>query len=101
MIFAYIFTMAIVTYLIRAVPLTLMRKKITSPFFRSFIYYVPYACLTAMIFPAVLYVTESVVSAAVSMVVAIIFSFKEKGLMTVAVAACAAVGICEFIMRAV
>lgn len=94
MIYAYIVTMAIVTYLIRAVPLTLMRKKITSPFFRSFIYYVPYACLTAMIFPAVLYVTESVVSAAVSMVVAIVFSFKEKGLMTVAVAACAAVGIC-------
>ena len=53
MIYAYIFVMAGVTYLIRMLPLTLIQKKISNSYIRSFLYYIPYACLTAMTFPAI------------------------------------------------
>ena len=53
-IYLYILVMAGVTYLIRMLPLALMKKEITNPFFLSFLYYVPYACLAAMTFPAIL-----------------------------------------------
>ena len=56
-IYIYILVMAAVTYLIRMLPLALSRKEITSPFIRSFLYYVPYACLAAMTFPAILTAT--------------------------------------------
>ena len=55
MIYVYIAAMAITTYLIRALPLAVFRKPIRSRFIRSFLYYVPYACLSAMTFPAILY----------------------------------------------
>ena len=53
-IYTYIFTMALTTYLIRVIPLTVFRKPIRSRFLKSFLHYVPYACLTAMTFPAIL-----------------------------------------------
>ncbi len=53
-IYIYIFTMALTTYLIRMLPLTIFRKPIRSLFLRSFLHYVPYACLTAMTFPSIL-----------------------------------------------
>ena len=62
MIYAYIFVMAGVTYLIRMLPLTLIQKKITNVYFRSFLYYIPYACLTAMTFPAILSMPRSPLS---------------------------------------
>ena len=54
-VYVYIAVMAIVTYLIRALPLTLIRREIKSPFLKSFLYYVPYATLAAMTFPAILH----------------------------------------------
>ena len=54
MIYAYIAVMAVTTYLIRMLPLTLFQKKIRNRYLRSFLYYVPYACLAAMTFPAIL-----------------------------------------------
>ena len=60
----YITVMAFVTYLIRVIPLTFFRKKIENPYIQSFLYYVPYTCLTAMTFPAIFYATNSVLSAA-------------------------------------
>lgn len=90
--------MAGVTYLIRMLPLVLSRKEITSPFIKSFLYYVPYACLAAMTFPAILSATASVVSAAVGFAVALIAAYKEKSLLTVALMACTAVFIVERIM---
>ena len=59
-IYIYILVMAAVTYLIRMLPLALSRKEITSPFIKSFLYYVPYACLAAMTFPAILFATEKI-----------------------------------------
>lgn len=98
-IYLYILVMAVVTYLIRMLPLALSRKEITSPFIRSFLYYVPYACLAAMTFPAILSATESVISAAVGFAAALISAYREKSLLTVALFACAAVFIVERILQ--
>ena len=94
-IYLYILVMAGVTYLIRMLPLALSRREITSPFIRSFLYYVPYACLAAMTFPAILYSTASVISALAGFGVALIAAYKEKSLLTVALLACGAVFIVE------
>ena len=83
----YILVMAVVTYLIRMLPLALAKKEITSPFIKSFLFYVPYACLAAMTFPAILSATESVFSAAAGFLVALLASYKEKSLVTVALLA--------------
>ena len=66
-IYIYILVMAVTTYLIRALPLTVFRKPIKSRFLRSFLHYVPTACLTAMTFPAILYATENWISGAVGL----------------------------------
>ena len=63
-IYVCIFAMALTTYLIRLLPMTLLRKPIKSPFLRSFLHYVPYACLTAMTFPAILSSTDHPISGA-------------------------------------
>ena len=94
-IYIYILVMAVTTYLIRAIPLTLLKKPIRSRFLRSFLHYVPTACLTAMTFPAILYATDHIISGAVGLVVGILLAFKNKSLIVVAVASCAAVFIVE------
>ena len=76
--------MAFVTYLIRCLPLTLFRRKVSSPLVKSFLYYVPYAVLGAMTIPAIFYSTASVISAAAGLVVAVILSYFNRSLMTVA-----------------
>lgn len=86
-----ILVMAVVTYLIRMLPLTLIRGKIKNRFVKSFLYYVPYACLMAMTFPAVFHATDYVIAAIAGVAVAILFALKGKGLVTVAVAASATV----------
>lgn len=98
-IYIYIFVMAIVTYCIRMLPLTLIRKEIHSPFIRSFLAYVPYAALAAMTFPAILYSTGSMISAAAGLVTALIISYMGKSLVTVAGSACLAVFIAERILQ--
>ena len=88
MIYLYILVMAVVTYLIRMLPLTLLRKPVKSRFLRSFLFYVPYACLTAMTVPAIFTCTQSPVSAIAGFAVAIVLGLRNKGLMTVAAAGC-------------
>ncbi len=83
-VFLYILVMAAVTYLIRMLPLTLIRKRIKSRFIRSFLYYVPYATLAAMTFPAILTATGSPISAALGFIAALILAFRGKSLLTVA-----------------
>lgn len=97
-VYIYILVMAAVTYLIRMLPLVLARKEITSPFVKSFLFYVPYACLAAMTFPAILTATSGVASAAVGFVVALIAAYREKSLLTVALQACLAVFLVERLM---
>lgn len=100
-IYLYIFTMALTTYLIRVLPLTIFRKPIKSRFLRSFLHYVPYCCLTAMTFPAILTSTASILSGAAALIVGILLAYKGKSLLTVSVAASAAVMLTEFLLQIV
>ena len=86
----YIAVMAVVTYLIRVLPLAFMRRKIRSRFLLSFLRYIPYAVLGAMTFPAILSSTGTLWSALAGLAVALLLSYLEKGLLTVALAACGA-----------
>ena len=97
-IYTYIFTMALTTYLIRMLPLTIFRKPIQSRFLRSFLHYVPYACLTAMTFPAILYDTAYMASGAAALVIAVWLAYRGRSLLTVSVASCAAVFLAERIL---
>ena len=97
-IYTYIIAMAATTYLIRVLPLTVFRKPIKSRFIRSFLHYVPYACLTAMTFPAILYSGESILSGLGALIIAVILAFRGKSLLTVSLASCAAVYIIERII---
>ena len=97
-ILAYIAVMALVTYLIRLLPLTLIRRKITNRYIRSFLYYVPYATLSAMTFPAILSSTGSTISAALGFAAALLLAFRGKSLLLVAVCASAVVLVCELLL---
>ena len=98
-IYIYVLVMAVTTYLIRALPLTLFKKPIRSRFLRSFLHYVPTACLTAMTFPAILTATDHVISGATGLIVGVLLALKNKSLIVVAVASCAAVFIVDQLMR--
>ena len=86
----YILVMAGVTYLIRMIPFTLFRRKIKSRFIRSFLYYIPYAVLSAMTIPAIFYSTGSLASALVGTAVALALAWLRQPLIVVALAAAAA-----------
>ena len=98
-IYTYIFAMALTTYLVRMLPLTLLRKPIRSRFVRSFLHYVPYACLTAMTFPSILTSTSTLVSGIAALVVAVVLAYRKKPLIVVAVASSAAVLITEAVLK--
>ena len=98
-IYLYILLMAGVTYLIRALPLTLIRKEIKSEFIRSFLYYVPYATLAAMTFPAILSATDYLASAVAGFAVALVLAFNKKSLLTVAAFSCAAAFLVELFLH--
>lgn len=97
-IYLYIFTMALTTYLIRVLPLTIFRKPIKSRFLRSFLHYVPYVCLTAMTFPAILSSTASIVSGVAALIVAVALAYRGKSLIVVALSSSAAVLVTEWVM---
>lgn len=94
----YLLVMAVTTYAIRALPFAVIKKKITNRFLRSFLAYVPYAVLSAMTFPAILYATNSIWSAAVGLLIAIVLSVMEKDLMIVALFSCIGVYLVEWII---
>lgn len=97
-IYLYILAMALTTYLIRVLPMTIFRKPIKSRFLRSFLYYVPYCCLTAMTFPSILNSTASILSGAAALVVAVILAYRGKSLIVVALSSSAAVLVVEWAM---
>ena len=90
--------MALATYLPRMLPLAVIKSKISNKFLRSFLIYMPYGVLSAMIFPAILYSTSSMVSAALAAAAALILSYRKKGLLTVAIFAVVVVLITEYII---
>lgn len=98
-IYVYIFVMTAVTYLIRLLPLTLIRKKITNKTLRSFLFYVPYVTLAVMTFPAIVEATNSVISGIAALITGILLSYFGVGLFGVAVSSCVTVFIIELILK--
>lgn len=97
-IYLYIFIMAAVSYAIRVLPMTLIRKPITSPFVQSFLYYVPYATLAAMTFPAITEATQSSISGLLALIVGVIAAWFGAGLFKVAVSCCTIVFLAELFL---
>lgn len=90
-IYLYILTAALVVYLIRLLPLTLIRKEIKNPYIKSFLYYVPYVTLAVMTFPAILSATGSAASAWAGFLAGIVIAYIDGNLFRVSLGACAAV----------
>lgn len=93
--YVYIFLMAITVFVIRVLPLTLIRKKIKNKYIQSFLYYVPYVTLAVMTFPAIVDSTISPIAGILSLIVGTFFAYKEKGLFFVTIAVCLTVLVVE------
>lgn len=89
--YVYILIMAAVSYGVRVLPLTLLRKQISSQFLQSFLYYVPYVTLAVMTFPAILEATQSPISGAAALIAGILAAWFGRSLFQVAVSCCAVV----------
>jgi len=96
----YLLVMALVTYLVRAVPLVLVRRKIRNRYVLSFLYYMPYAVLSVMTVPAVFYATGNLLSAAAGTAAALVTALKKQSLLTVALSASAGVLLAELLLMA-
>ncbi len=97
-IYLYIFIMACVSYAIRALPMTLIRKPIRNRFVRSFLYYVPYVTLAVMTFPAILEATQHVISGWLSLITGIVAAWFGADLFKVAASCCIVVFLAELFL---
>lgn len=96
--YLYIAVVALVTYAIRVLPLTLIRKEIKNQFIRSFLYYVPYVTLAVMTFPAIVHATDSIWSGIAALVVGILVAWFSGNLFLVAISACSVVFLVELLI---
>ena len=97
-VYVYILLMWLVTYLIRVLPLTLIRRQITNPTIRSFLYYVPYVTLAVMTFPAILSATQSPISGWIALGTGLVIAWFGGNLFQVSVACCAVVFLVELLL---
>lgn len=97
----YLLVMAGVTYLVRMIPMVLIKEKIKNKYILSFLHYIPYTVLSAMTVPACFYATDSPITAAVGFIIAIIASLFERSLIQVAALSCAGVLLTEIVMMLV
>ena len=97
-IYLYIFIMAAVTFAVRVLPMTLIRRQIKSRFLRSFLYYVPYVTLSVMTFPALINATQSPISGVLALAAGIIAAWLGAGLFPVALTCCSVVFVAELIL---
>ena len=97
-VYIYIAAMAIVSYLIRVLPLTLVRREIKNVYIRSFLYYVPYVTLSVMTFPSIMDATGSQWSGLAALIVGLALAWRGASLFKVAVACCATVYVLELII---
>lgn len=97
-IYIYIITSFIVTYLIRILPLTLIRKPIENQFIKSFLFYVPYVTLAVMTFPAIIDATQIPIAGLIALVMGIIASWMGAGLFLVASISCIVVFVMEWLL---
>lgn len=98
-VYIYIFIMAAVIYIIRLLPLTLIRKKITNKTLRSFLFYVPYVTLAVMTFPAILEATSSMWSGLAALIAGVLLAYFGVSLFGVAVCSCAVVFVVELLLK--
>ncbi len=96
--YIYILIMALVSYAIRVLPLTLIRKKISNRFIRSFLYYVPYVTLSVMTFPAILNATQSVYAGFVALLAGVVAAWRGRNLFQVALICCGVVFLIELFL---
>ena len=96
--YIYLLVTAGTTYLVRMLPLVLMKGKITNRFLLSFLHYIPYAVLSVMTVPAIFSATGDLRTAAAGFIVALVLAWRGKSLLTVAAAACAAVLAAELLL---
>ncbi len=94
-----VIVMGLCTYLPRTLPLLFVRKQIQNPYIASFLSYLPYGILTAMVFPGVLSSTSHLLSAVLGMTTALVMAYFRKGLLTVALSASATVLITELLLQ--
>ena len=97
-VYLYILVLTVVTYLIRVLPLTLIRREIKNVFLRSFLYYVPYVTLAVMTFPSIVHATESPLAGALALAAGIIAAWCGAGLFPVSVLCCVVVFVTEWIV---
>ena len=97
-IYLYIFIMAAVTFAVRVLPMTLIRRQIKSRFLRSFLYYVPYVTLSVMTFPAIINATQSPISGILALAAGIIAAWLGAGLFPVALTCCSVVFVAELML---
>ena len=95
----YLLVMAGITYLIRMLPMVLIKNKIKNKYVLSFLYYVPYTVLSVMTIPAIFYSTSSVYSAVAGFIAAMVMAYFGKSLLKVAATSCAVVFVVEFMMK--
>lgn len=98
-VYIYILVMAVTTYLVRVLPLAFFKKPIKSRFVRSFLYYVPVACLTAMTFPAILSASDHILGGAAALIVAVLLALRNRSLLEVAAASGATLFVVELLFR--
>ena len=97
-IYLYILVAAAVSFLIRVLPLTLIRKKIKNTFIRSFLYYVPYVTLAVMTFPAILAAPQAPLAGILALAVGVIAAWRGMNMIGIAVLCCGVVFLCETFM---
>lgn len=90
--------MVLTTFIIRALPMILIRKEITNPFIKSFLYYVPYITLSVMTFPAIVQATDSLLAGYIALIIGVIAAYKNVNLIGVASLCCLSVLLIEFIV---
>ena len=98
-IYLYLLVMAAVTYAIRVLPMTLIRRQIKSRFIQSFLYYVPYVTLAVMTFPAIIHATQTPISGLVALIAGIIAAWLGAGLFPVSVICCVLVFVIELFVK--
>lgn len=96
----YILLMAGVTYLIRMLPMVILRREIKNVFLKSFLYYVPYCALAVMTFPGILFATSNIVAGVIAFAVALTLALFRRSLIAVSLSACAAVFLAELLLPA-
>ena len=97
-IYGYILVAAGVSFLIRVLPLTLIRRQITNPFLRSFLYYVPFVTLAVMTFPAMVEAVAHPIAGVAALLLGVVLAWLGAGLFPVAIACCATVFLMEFLI---